>query len=396
MKILHTSDWHLGHTLYSESQEDAHKHMLSQIKTVVGDKKPDVLIVSGDIYDTTQPSANIQQMFADAIVEIHEACPSMTIVCIAGNHDSGSKHMIFHTPWKALNVHMVGNILKESDLNDYIIPIENKGYVVAVPFAADRFMPDNVFKVLSEMVNERNANNLPVVLTAHLAISKADWRGHDFSSDTNIGGLNCQELEVFGNGYDYIALGHIHRQQKLDKEGHIWYSGTPIAVSFDESYPGNDHGLLMVECKAHGEETKVEPIPIENLHPLVNLPIEGFANWETAKKAFGEYDNNIDSFVRLNVEVDDYLPTGANDEILNMKKEMNKKCRVCVINSKRKTDISHSSSSRTMTTTELKQIDFMDVAKMYLEAQNIEFDDEIKQMLNEIKEMLNTNDNIEA
>ena len=81
-----------------------------------------------------------QQMFADAIVKIHDAYKDLTIVCIAGNHDSGSKHMIYHTPWKALNVHMIGSIVKYSDLDEYIIEVPGKGFVVAVPFAVDRYM----------------------------------------------------------------------------------------------------------------------------------------------------------------------------------------------------------------------------------------------------------------
>lgn len=391
MKILHTSDWHLGHMLYNDSQEDAQQDMLKQIVEIVRAEKPDVLIISGDVYDSTQPSAGIQQIFANAIVEMHDAYPGMTIVCIAGNHDSGSKHMIFHTPWKALKVHMLGSIVKDSNLDDYIIPVADKGFVVAVPFAADRFMPDNVFKALSDKVMERNQDNLPIVLAAHLAVAKADWRGHDFSSDTMIGGLNCQELDVFGDAYDYIALGHIHKQQKLDKAGRIRYSGTPIAVSFDESYPGNEHGVLMVECEKHGAEAIVRQIPIDNLHPLVNLPVEGFADWDTVKKELENYDKDIASFIRLNVEVDEYLPAGANDDAQLIVDD--KKCRLSVINSKRKDKETAADKAKVMTSTELKQIDFMEVAKMHLEAHGMEFDEEIEQMLQEVKEKLNTETN---
>lgn len=389
MKILHTSDWHLGHILHNESQEEAQQDMLKQITEIIRKNEPDVLIISGDVYDTIQPSASIQQIFANSIVEMHNACPKMTIVCIAGNHDSGSKHMIFHTPWKALNVYMVGNIVKESNLEDFIIPIGDKGFVAAVPFAADRYMPDDVFKVLSEKIAERNANNLPVVLAAHLAVAKADWRGHDFSSDTNIGGLNCQELDIFGKDYDYIALGHIHKKQQLDKKGRIWYSGTPIAVSFDESYSGDEHGVLLVDSPRHGEKVKVTTIPITNIHPLVNLPSDRFADWETVKEMLVKYDKDISSIIRLNVEVEDYLSAGANDEAQQIVKD--KKCHLCVINSKRKDRPNQNAKAKALTTTQLKQIDFMDVVKMYMESKGEVFDDDIKQMLQEIKNSLTVN-----
>ena len=390
MKILHTSDWHLGHILHDESQEDAQKSMLSQITDIIREHQPDVLVISGDVYDTTQPSASIQQLFANALVKMHEAYKEMTIVCIAGNHDSGSKHMIFHTPWKALNVHMVGSISKESNLEDYIIPIEGKGFVVAVPFAVERYMPEDVFKKLSQLVADRNGNNLPVVLSCHLAVAKSDWRGHDFSSDTNIGGLNCQELDVLGDGYDYIALGHIHKQQKLDKEGHVWYSGTPIAISFDEVYSGNQHGVLMVECNHHKDPVSVRPLTIENLHPLVNLPFEGYAEWDTAKTLLEKYDDDIASFIRLNVEVDGYLPVGAYDDAHQIVETKN--CRLCFINSKRKEEPDQSDKTKMLTTAELKQADFMEIAKMYIESKGETFDEDIKSMLQEVKEMLNANE----
>lgn len=389
MKILATSDWHLGHNLYNDSQEDAQRDMLRQMTDIVSEHKPDVLVISGDVYDTTQPSATVQQMFADAIVKMHDAHNDMTIVCIAGNHDSGSKHMIFHTPWQALNVHMIGNIVKDSNLDDYIIEVPGKGYVVAVPFAADRYMPDDVFCALSAQVSERNAAGLPVVLATHTAVARADSRGHEFSTDTNIGGLNCQELSIFGDGYDFVALGHIHKQQQLDKESRVWYSGTPIAVSFDESYAGNNHGVLMVECDKHGAPVTVTPITIENIHPLVNLPYEGFSDWDTAKKMLNEYDNDIPSFIRLNVEVKDYLPAGANDEAQHIVD--GKACRLSLINSRRKQDENNKTTEKKLTTSELKTTDIIDVAELHLKSLGIEMDDDLKSMLQEVKELLNTN-----
>lgn len=390
MKIIHTSDWHLGHLLYNDSQEEAHKDMFEQMKKIVREQKPDVFLVSGDIYDTTQPSAAVQQVFADAILDIHKANPEMTIVCIAGNHDSGSKHMIFHTPWLALNVHMIGNITKDSNLEDYIIEVDGKGFVVAVPFAADRFMPEDVFTRLSEKVSEKNAEKqLPVVLMAHLAIMKSIWTGHDFSSETNIGGLNCTELTVFGDDYDYVALGHIHRQQQLDKDGRVRYSGTPIPVSFDEVESGNTNGVLLVECEKHKGEVKVESIGINNIRPLVNLPIDGFKDWDSAKRDLSQYPADIQSFIRLNVEVDDYLPAGANDEAQMLVKD--KVCRLCLINTRRKNERQQTAEHRSFSASEFKKLDIEDVAKMWIESQGDDFTDEMRELLQEIKTRISTN-----
>ena len=90
MKILHTSDWHLGHTLYSFDRTEEHKAMLKQIIDIVSKHQPDVFLLCGDVYHTPQPSAAVQTLLSDALVDIHNAHPEMTIVMTAGNHDSGT------------------------------------------------------------------------------------------------------------------------------------------------------------------------------------------------------------------------------------------------------------------------------------------------------------------
>ena len=384
MKILHTSDWHLGHTLYNFSREEEHDDMLRQMTRIVEKEKPDAFVISGDVYDTMQPSASVQTMLANALVDIHRANPDMKIVCIAGNHDSGSRHTIYRTPWKALGVEMVGNISRDSQLEDYIFKVEGKGYIVAVPFAADRFMPEDVFVRLQEMVAEMNKEEqLPVFLSAHLAVARCDYRGHDVSTDENIGGLGCQELNVFGEGYDYIALGHIHKYQKLDSDGRIYYCGTPIAMSFDEVYRGNRHCVMLVECDAHGAIPQVTPLEINNPRPLVNIPQEGFAEWEEAKREFANYPDNIPSYIRLNVEVENYLTSGANDEASMIASE--KDCRFCIIKAKRKESVQKEKERQVFTTSEFKQLDTTDVARMWIESKGDTFDDEMKEIIEEVK-----------
>ena len=384
MKIIHTSDWHLGHALYNYSREEEHADMLRQITQMVMEEKPDALIISGDVYDTMQPSTSVQTMLADALVEIHRANPSMLTVCIAGNHDSGSRHTIYRTPWKALNVEMVGTIARDSRLDDYIFKVEGKGYIVAVPFAADRFMPEDVFIRLQEMVAEMNKEEqLPVFLAAHLAVARCDYRGHDMSTDDIIGGLGCQELNIFGEGYDYIALGHIHKNQRLDSDGRIYYCGTPIAMSFDEVYRGNQHCVMLVECERHGDMPSVKPLEISNPRPLVNIPQEGFDSWEKVKSEFTNYPDNIPSYIRLNVEVEDYLPSGANDEASAIAD--GKDCRFCIINSKRKEAVQQQQERRAFTTSEFKQLDTTDVARMWIESKGDIFDDSMRAVIEEVK-----------
>ena len=159
MKILHTSDWHLGHTLYNFDRTEEQTAMLAQIIDIVREEKPDAFLLSGDVYHTSQPSAAVQTMFTNAIVQIHETNPDMTIVITAGNHDSGTKHEIFKTPWQALKVFSVGNIDKEHPEN-HIIEVkgkkkpqdEIKGYIVAVPYCYERSIPEGFFQEILDKV----------------------------------------------------------------------------------------------------------------------------------------------------------------------------------------------------------------------------------------------------
>ena len=160
MKILHTSDWHLGHTLYNYDRTEEQMAMLEQMAEIVENHKPDLFLLCGDVYHTSQPSAAVQTMLTDGLVRIHNAYPEMTIVMTAGNHDSGTKHEIFKTPWRALGVYAIGQLEKENP-DEHIIEIPGKGYVVAIPYANERTIPDGFFQQLLDRVNERNTEGLP-------------------------------------------------------------------------------------------------------------------------------------------------------------------------------------------------------------------------------------------
>lgn len=274
MKILHTSDWHLGHTLYNYDRAEEQQAMLEQMVSIVEEQKPDVFLLCGDVYHTPQPSAAVQTMLSDGLVRIHEANPQMTIVMTAGNHDSGTKHEIFQTPWKALKVYAIGQLERE-DLDEHIVEVPEKGWIVAVPYANERNIPEGFFQQLLDRVAERNNENLPVVMTAHTTVKGCDFTGHDHATEYTVGGIDSLELEEMGEGYDYLALGHIHHGQFVHSGKHnVRYSGTPLPVSFDENFT---HSVSIVEIGQHGETPAVKEIEIQNPHPLVTLPTDGLA-----------------------------------------------------------------------------------------------------------------------
>ncbi len=408
MKILHTSDWHLGHTLYNYDRTEEQLAMLEQMISIVEEQKPDVFLLCGDVYHTPQPSAAVQTMLSDGLVRIHEANPQMTIVMTAGNHDSGTKHEIFQTPWKALKVYAIGQLAKaaskreqnharmesaeheqarlkgKEDLDEHIIEVPGKGWVVAVPYANERNIPDGFFQQLLDRVAEKNNENLPVVMTAHTTVKGCDFTGHDHVTEYTVGGIDSLELDEMGEGYDYLALGHIHHGQFVHSGKHdMRYSGTPLPVSFDENFT---HSVSIVEISKHGETPTVKEIEIRNPHPLVTLPTEGLATWEEAKELLSRFPNDISAYIRLNVEIEDFLPVEANAEAANL--TQGKQCRFCCINAKRKT-VSQN-DVQVLTVQEFQAEKPIEIAKRYAEYEGISFDEEMQTMFNEVMDMVSS------
>ncbi|MBR5639246.1 MAG: exonuclease SbcCD subunit D [Muribaculaceae bacterium] len=382
MKILHTSDWHLGHVLYGYDRTEEQQAMLNQIEEIIKSEKPDAMVLSGDVYHTSQPSAAVQTMFTEAIVAMHKACPTMTIVITAGNHDSGTKHEIFQTPWRELKVFAIGNIDKEN-LDSHIIEVPRKGWIVAVPYTYERNIPEGFFQQLLDKVDERNIEGLPVVMMAHTTVDGCNFTGHDQTGERTIGGIDSVGLNALGTGYDYLALGHIHCPQTIDgSSDRVRYCGTPIAVSFDEAY---EHSASIVEIDKHDAAPRVRIVAIDPLHPLVTLPIEGFAPWDKVTELLKDYPDDISAYIRLNVEIVDFLPVGAMEEAHAIAAD--KRCKVCFINPKRP-EIERT-KSKALTVQEFQEMKPIDLLKRFFKDKNLPFDNETEEMLNDIINSLN-------
>lgn len=377
MKILHTSDWHLGHTLYNYDRGEEQQAMLDQMAVIVKEQQPDVMLLCGDVFHTSQPSNAIQTMLSNALVKIHQAHPVMVIVMTAGNHDSATKHEIFRAPWQALNVYAIGQIEREH-VEEHIVEVPGKGYIIAIPYVNERNLPEGFFQQLLNKVAEQNIEGLPVVMTAHTTVKGCDFSGHDQASEYIVGGIDSIELDQLGEGYDYLALGHIHHGQFVHSGKHnVRYCGTPLPISFDEVF---SHSVSMVEIGKHGESPNVTEIEIQNLHPLVTLPSEGLASWETVKELLRNFPDDIPAYIRLNVEIDDFLPVEAQAEAVSMVE--GKQCRFCHINAKRKSN--SQSEAKVLTVQEFQAEKPIEIAKQYAAYEGINFDEEMTAMFNEV------------
>ena len=425
MKILHTSDWHLGHTLYGFDRQEEQQDMLQQIIEITRQERPDAFLLSGDVYDISQPSATAQQMFSECMAQLHRSVPGMCIIVTAGNHDGGSRTEAFHSLLSMVDIHTIGTIDKEHPEN-HIIELSGKGFIIALPYASERNIPDGFYTSLSDMVAERNPEGLPVVMMAHTTVKSADFSGHDQKFDNLIGGIEGVEISTFGDGYDYLALGHIHRPQTFtikDSGRLVRYSGTPIAISFDEEvnhrdyrtggqdttdatdctdtkdtieiedptptppleregsdwrehdhsvWEGSDlrehgHSLSIVEIHYRGAKPTVRTERVKNIHPLITLPEDGPRPWNEVKEVFDKYPSSIQSYIRLNVAIEDTLPSSAYAEVHEIAKK--KACRFCLINAIRQ-EKPHTATHRTMELSEFQQQQPIDILKRYYHDKN--------------------------
>lgn len=383
MKILHTSDWHLGHTLYNHDRSEEQQAMLDQMANIVEEQQPDVFLLCGDVFHTSQPSNAIQTMLSNALVKIHEANPKMVIVMTAGNHDSPTKHEIFQTPWRALNVYAIG-LLEKGNLDEHIIEIPGKGFVIAIPYINEQTLTEGFFQQLLDKTAERNTEELPVIMTAHTTVKGCTFKCHEQATELTVGGIDAIELEQLGKGYDYLALGHIHHGQFVDREKqHARYSGTPLPISFDETF---SHSVSRVEIDKHGDIPTVTEIEILNPHPLVNLPSEGCAPWETTKELLEAFPADEPAYIRLNVEIEDFLPVEASAEAASLVK--NKQCRFCTINAQKKTN--NQAEAKILTVQEFKAEKPIEIAKQYAAYEGIEFNEEMNEMFNEVLSLVDS------
>ena len=361
MKILHTSDWHLGQTFYDYDRTEEHKHFFEQLKRVVREEKPDMLLVSGDLFHTSAPSIAAQELYNESLLQLRDegfSFGGMHIVLIAGNHDSSSKLDVDGLLWKYFNTDVVGTIPRDNDESldntsfydsvfaKHIIPVRKRresellGYVVAVPHCYPQNFPNinpedgkqermkRFIGVLLEKVDDINIEGLPVILTAHTLVTGSNIKGHDALI---IGGLDNSDIGTFGSGWDYLALGHIHFPQEIKgSNGKARYSGSPIPMNFEEDY---DHFVNIVEIEKRGEMPQVRQIPIEPLFKMETLSAkelpEGKRSCTDLLPILKHYPYHEKAYLRLEVLETGELPS---DYIQRVKTALTgKEARYCLV-----------------------------------------------------------------
>ncbi len=333
MKIIHTSDWHVGHQLYGYDRSEDHQLFFNELKDICREEIPDAILVSGDIFDVSSPSAASMRMFTDFILALHKEVPAMKIVITSGNHDSASRIDVNRNLWRAAGIYVIGTVKRvngEYDFTDNIVQVGEKGFILAVPYINPAFMggysasgggEKDFFDKGIEALKKINDKELPVVVMAHMTVAGSDRRGH---RDAQIGKVDQVSIDTFSDYYDYVALGHIHKPQNLTENGRIRYAGSPIAISFDEDYP---HSVSIVEIEK-GSPVNIREIEIFQKRELLTFPEQG-TEFAKALRMLAKLSSQDEAFIRLNVREEKPLPSDCEERATMA--TSGKQCKYCTI-----------------------------------------------------------------
>ena len=262
MKFLHTSDWHLGRSLYGRKRYEEFAAFLDWLVRTIENEKIEALLVAGDVFDTSTPGNRAQELYYRFLCRVAASC-CRHVVVIAGNHDSPSFLNAPRELLRALNVYVVGSIT--DDLADEVIVLYQderpQAIVCAVPYLRDKdirtvepgeTIDDKNLKLieglkkhytdvcaLAEQKRSEFADagcaGLPIVAMGHLFTAGGKTVDGDGVRELYVGSLAHVEKEVFPAVIDYLALGHLHLPQSVASTGHIRYSGSPIPMGYGEA-----------------------------------------------------------------------------------------------------------------------------------------------------------------
>lgn len=258
MNILHTADWHIGRMLYGRKRYDEFTAFLNWLTTCIQENKIDILLIAGDIFDTTTPSNRAQQLYYHFLHQVSKV-GCRHIVVIGGNHDSPSFLDAPKALLKGLNVHVVGAITDNHE--DEVIVLHNQqnqaeAIICAVPYLRDKdirmvepgeSVEDKNQKLIDGLkkhyadvchiaVQKQQAlGDIPIIAMGHLFTSGGKTIDGDGVRELYIGSLAHVGHEVFPACIDYLALGHLHIPQKVGGQEHLRYSGSPIPMGYGEA-----------------------------------------------------------------------------------------------------------------------------------------------------------------
>ena len=326
MKILHTADWHLGNNFHSYDRTTEHHHFLNWLILTLRQQMPDILLIAGDIFDSSNPSATAESLFYDFLMEATEVVPGLQIVIVAGNHDSASRLDAPAEMLKRHNIYVRGNIKRNEEddsinFDDLILPLARRNQTeaevvcLALPYLRPYDYPCGMtvaegiqyyFENLMHRLRKSEFKGLPVISAAHFYAAGAEICENEHSERLVVGGQDCVPTDVVGKGISYTALGHIHRAQDVhSKVTQMYYSGSALPMSFSERQ--YQHGIQLVDLAEDGS-VEVSRIHYTPLRSLLCIPNKGNATTQEVFDAIStlpkrEKNDNGDSWPYLEIRL---------------------------------------------------------------------------------------------
>lgn len=288
MRLLHTSDWHLGQNFFGFSRQYEHQQFLDWLLLVLVEQQIDVLLIAGDIFDTANPPSSAQQQFYQFLCAAKLRTPHLQVVIIAGNHDSPTRLEVPMPFLAAFDMVVVGQVNRQQqhiDLEKFVIPLRNaqgqtEAWCLAIPFLRPSDVPrvENaddaylegiaaLYAQVTELARSKKSEHQALIAMGHCHIVGGQV-SHDSERKLVMGGVEMLSSTIFSADTAYVALGHLHFAQAIGSE-HIRYSGSPLPMSFSEiNYP---HQVVMIEL-TNGQLQNMTPLLVPRSVPLQRIP----------------------------------------------------------------------------------------------------------------------------
>lgn len=342
MRILHTSDWHLGKTLYGKQRYKEFSDFLNWLIGTIESEEIDVLLVAGDVFDTTTPGTKAQEIYYKFLTMITQT-KCRYIVITAGNHDSPS---FLSAPKELLKFHNIYIVGELSEICDEVIEILDEdqiqtGIICAVPYLRDRDVRNveagesveeknsklvdgikNHYLMVTEEAKKIQKNNSPVIGMGHLFATGGKTLQDDGVRDLYVGSLAQIGADTFPSLFNYIALGHLHIPQILGGNEYIRYSGSPLPMGFGEckqnkivivaDFKNHDIELTKIEIPHFQNLERVEGDKAHILNRIKELINNDFSYWVEVEYSGKDIEPDLQSDL-------DSLVQGSKVEILAVK-----------------------------------------------------------------------------
>ena len=336
MRILHTSDWHLGHRFIEQSQQYEQEKFLEWLIETLKSESVDVLLVSGDIFDTAYPSSQSLDMFYRFLAKVYKSTNCKKVVMTAGNHDSPGTINAPDNFVRNFDIYLIGKA--GDNIEDEILEFEindEKLTVAAVPFLRDRDIRKAVAGESAEIIEKRYytalVNHYRRIAGKINEISNPGYviaMGHLFATGAQTseseqriyaGNLGDISAEDFPDAFDYIALGHLHRAQTVGGKNHIRYPGSPYILSFSET--GSQKKVIIITTDK--ETGSIREIEVPKFRKIVSIK----GKLDECKGKLEELSlqtQEPESFVEVIIDDKDVTST-ANTEINDFAENLNLK-----------------------------------------------------------------------